>query len=130
VKYGGDNGKPWRGALFHRARRTRLGDDGNLMQADGNSFPVFILGWTIGTNCPCRNFISGDNAIMTMTVEAIYDHGKLLLPAPLSLPEKSRVRVTIESDAEREAWLKLSEENLLKTWNHPDDDVFNELLAK
>jgi hypothetical protein len=21
-----------------------LGDDGNLMQADGNSFPVFILG--------------------------------------------------------------------------------------
>ena len=30
VKYGGDNGKPWRGALFHRARRTRLGDDGNL----------------------------------------------------------------------------------------------------
>ena len=67
---------------------------------------------------------------MTTTVEAIYDHGKLLLPAPLSLPEKSRVRVTIESDAEREAWLKLSEENLLKTWSHPDDDVFNELLAK
>jgi len=30
------------------ARRTMLGDDGNLMQADGNSFPVFILGWTIG----------------------------------------------------------------------------------
>jgi hypothetical protein len=31
---------------------------------------------------------------------------------------------------EREAWLKLSEENLLKTWSNPDDDVFNELLAK
>jgi hypothetical protein len=28
------------------ARRTMLGDDGNLMQADGNSFPAFILGWT------------------------------------------------------------------------------------
>ena len=28
------------------ARRTKLGDDGNLMKADGNSFPVFILGWT------------------------------------------------------------------------------------
>jgi len=68
--------------------------------------------------------------VMTMTVEAIYEHGKLLLPKPLSLPEKSRVRVTIESDVEREAWLKLSEEELLKTWNHPDDDVFNELLAK
>jgi predicted DNA-binding antitoxin AbrB/MazE fold protein len=67
---------------------------------------------------------------MTTTVEAIYEHGKLLLRAPLSLPEKSRVRVTIESDVEREAWLKLSEENLLKTWSNPDDDVFNELLAK
>jgi hypothetical protein len=33
VKYGGDNGKPWRGALFHRARRTRLGDDGNQIAA-------------------------------------------------------------------------------------------------
>jgi len=25
------------------ARRTKLGDDGNLMQADGNSLPVFSL---------------------------------------------------------------------------------------
>ena len=33
VKYGGDNGKPWRGALFHRARRTMLGDDGNQIGA-------------------------------------------------------------------------------------------------
>ena len=30
------------------ARRTKLGDDGNQMQADGNSFLEFILGWTIG----------------------------------------------------------------------------------
>jgi predicted DNA-binding antitoxin AbrB/MazE fold protein len=68
---------------------------------------------------------------MTTTVEAIYEHGKLVLPRPLSLPEKSHVRVTIESgDTERESWLKLSEESLLKTWSHPDDDVFNELLAK
>lgn len=67
---------------------------------------------------------------MTTTVEAIYEHGKILLPKPLSLPEKSHVRVTIESDVEREAWLKLSEENLLKTWGNDADDVFNELLAK
>ena len=33
VKYGGDYGKPWRGALFHRARRTMLGDDGNQIMA-------------------------------------------------------------------------------------------------
>ena len=67
---------------------------------------------------------------MTTTVEAIYERGKLLLSEPLSLPEKSRVRVTIESDAEREAWLKLSEESLRKTWGNDADDVFNELLKK
>jgi predicted DNA-binding antitoxin AbrB/MazE fold protein len=68
---------------------------------------------------------------MTTTVEAIYEHGKLVLPRPLSLPEKSHVRVTIESgDTERESWLKLSEESLLKTWDNADDDVFNELLAQ
>ena len=67
---------------------------------------------------------------MTMTVDAIYEHGKLLLPKPLSLPEKSHVRVTIESDPEREMWLKLSEEALMKTWGNDADDVFNELLKK
>jgi predicted DNA-binding antitoxin AbrB/MazE fold protein len=67
---------------------------------------------------------------MTTTVEAIYEHGKLLLLEPLSLPEKSRVRVTIESDTEREAWLKLSEESLRQTWGNDADDVFNELLKK
>lgn len=67
---------------------------------------------------------------MTTTVDAIYEEGKLLLPKPLSLPEKCAVRVTIECDSERDAWLKLSEENLTKTWDNPADDVFNELLAK
>ena len=68
---------------------------------------------------------------MTTTVEAIYERGKLVLPNPLSLPDKSRVRVTIESgDVERESWLKLSEESLMRTWDNADDDIFNELLAK
>jgi len=67
---------------------------------------------------------------MTTTVDAIYEHGKLLLPKLLSLPENSRVRVTIESDTEREMWLKLSEEALMKTWGNDADDVFNELLKK
>lgn len=68
---------------------------------------------------------------MTTTIEAIYENGKVLLPRRLPLPEKSPVRVTIESgDTEREAWAKLSEENLLKTWSNADDDDFNELLSK
>ena len=67
---------------------------------------------------------------MTTTVEAIYENGRLLLSKPLSLPERSHVRVTIESNTEHEAWLKLSESALTKTWDNDADDVFNELLQK
>jgi predicted DNA-binding antitoxin AbrB/MazE fold protein len=67
---------------------------------------------------------------MTTTVEAIYEHGKLLLPRPLALPEKAHVRVTIECDIEHEAWMKLSETSLRKTWDNDADDVYNELLKK
>ena len=67
---------------------------------------------------------------MTTTVEAIYEGGKLVLQSPLSLPDKSHVRVTIESDLERDAWLKLSEDSLTKVWDNAADDVFNELLKK
>ncbi len=68
---------------------------------------------------------------MTTTVDAIYEGGKIILPQPLSLPERTRVRVIIESrDSEREAWLKLSEESLTKIWNNDPDDIFNELLEK
>jgi len=71
---------------------------------------------------------------MSTTVEAIYEDGKLVLQQPLPLPEKTRVRVTIEtdiaatSDSERSSWLKLSEASLTRAWDNPSDDVFNELL--
>lgn len=68
---------------------------------------------------------------MSTTVEATYEDGKLVRAEPLPLPEKSHVRVTIETpDLEREMWLKLSEEALTKVWDNPADDVFNELLQK
>jgi predicted DNA-binding antitoxin AbrB/MazE fold protein len=67
---------------------------------------------------------------MTTTVEAIYEKGKLLLQKPLPLPENAHVRVTVELDPERKAWLHLSEDSLMKVWNNPPDDVFNELLSK
>lgn len=67
---------------------------------------------------------------MIKTVDAIYEDGKLLLEQPLPLPEHAHVRVTIDSDMEREAWLKLSEESLKKVWNNSADDIFNYLLQK
>ena len=66
---------------------------------------------------------------MTTTFDAIYENGKLVLPRPLSLPEKSPVRVTIQSDAESEAWSKLSEESFGKVWDNDADDVYNQLAA-
>ena len=73
---------------------------------------------------------------MTTTVEAIYEDGVLKLPGRLPLPEKTHVKVNIESgtaggeDLERTAWLKLSEEALTTVWANPDDDIFNELLKR
>jgi AF2212-like protein len=67
---------------------------------------------------------------MCTTVEAFYDDGKLILQTPLPLPDKTRVLVTVETDPERGAWLRVSEEGLLRSWSNPDDDVFNELLTK
>ena len=66
---------------------------------------------------------------MTMIVDAIYENGKLVLQQPLPLPEHAQVRVTVESDLERAAWLKLSEESL-KSLGYDADDIFNELLEK
>jgi predicted DNA-binding antitoxin AbrB/MazE fold protein len=75
--------------------------------------------------------LGSDNPLtVTTTIEAIYESGRLILPRRLSLPENARVRVTIESDPEREAWLKLAEESLTKVWDNDADDVFNELLQK
>jgi predicted DNA-binding antitoxin AbrB/MazE fold protein len=58
---------------------------------------------------------------MTTTVEAIYEHGKLVLPQPLALPEHAHVRVTIESDLplDLEQDSPELEAELLKTANGP-----------
>ena len=73
---------------------------------------------------------------VTTTLEAIYENGVLKLSRKLPLPDKTLVKVTIESssvrdqDTERCGWLEFSEQTLTLTWGNPDDDVFNELLAR
>ena len=67
---------------------------------------------------------------MTTTVEALYEDGKLILRQPLPLPDKAQVLVTVESDTERAAWLRVSEQALTETWDNHPDDVFNDLLKK
>ena len=73
--------------------------------------------------------MKGYSSVMTTIVDAIYENGKLVLEQPLPLPERV-VRVTVEADFERTAWLKLSEDALMKAWDNDADDIFNELLEK
>jgi predicted DNA-binding antitoxin AbrB/MazE fold protein len=70
---------------------------------------------------------------MTTAIDAIYEDGMLRPLQPLTLPEHTRVRVsvqTLESDSERAAWLAQSERRLREVWENDADDVFNELLAQ
>jgi len=67
---------------------------------------------------------------VTKKVAALYEDGKLILDQRLPLPDKARVLVTIESDPERAAWLKVSEQALSDTWGNSDDDTFNDLLKE
>ena len=64
------------------------------------------------------------------TIDAIYEDGKLLLQHPLPIPDHAHVRVTVDADTKREAWLKLSEKTLTQVWANDADDIFNDLLQK
>jgi hypothetical protein len=68
---------------------------------------------------------------MTTRVPAVYEGEFLKLRQPLPLPLHSEVLVTVETDLQadpdRKDWLAASENALLKTWDNPADDVFNQL---
>jgi predicted DNA-binding antitoxin AbrB/MazE fold protein len=70
------------------------------------------------------------SSVVIKTIDATYEDGKLVLQQPLPLPEHAHVRVIIDTDSERAAWLKLSEESLRKVWDNDADEVFNDLLQK
>jgi len=70
---------------------------------------------------------------MTTAVEAIYEDGMLRPLQPLSLPEHTHVRLSVEilpDDPDRSALLTQSERRLREFWDNDADDVFNELLTR
>jgi len=70
---------------------------------------------------------------MTTAVEAIYEDGMLRPLQPLSLPEHTHVRLSVETlpdDPDRSAWVAQSERRLREFWDNDADDVFNELLTR
>ena len=50
-------------------------------------------------------------------------------PAPASCNIDVMTTTRESDDAERDLWLKVSEEALLRIWDNPGDDVFSELLS-
>lgn len=70
---------------------------------------------------------------MTTALDAIYENGLLRPLQPLMLPERTRVRISLEpasnDDPERSAWLAQSERRLREVWENDADDVYNELRA-
>ncbi len=70
---------------------------------------------------------------MSIAVEAISEDGILRPLQPLSLPEHTHVRLSVETlpdDPERAAWLAPSERRLREVWDNEADDVFNALLTQ
>ncbi|MGH2508533.1 MAG: hypothetical protein ACRDHZ_14210 [Ktedonobacteraceae bacterium] len=69
--------------------------------------------------------------IVTTRVAATYEGKVLKLRKALPLPLHSEVMVTVETNAQgdpdRQDWIAASEAALLKTWDNPADDVFNQL---
>ena len=73
---------------------------------------------------------AGNFRMNSMRPDAKYEEGKLLLQLTLRILDRKHVRVIVDADTEREAWLKLSEKTLTQVWANDADDIFNDLLEK
>jgi predicted DNA-binding antitoxin AbrB/MazE fold protein len=67
---------------------------------------------------------------MLTTVRAIVREGKIQLLESVNLPEGSELLVTIISEDENIFWANASLSSLQQIWDHPDEDVYGELLEK
>jgi hypothetical protein len=65
---------------------------------------------------------------MPKTVWATFLQGKVELSEQISVPDGTRVLVTILPDDEYEFWLKTSQISLDIVWDNDEDDVYAQLL--
>ena len=63
---------------------------------------------------------------MPKTVWATFSEGKVEL-SPITVPDGTRVLVTILPDDEREFWLKASQTSLAAVWDNNEDDIYAQL---
>lgn len=68
---------------------------------------------------------------MLKTVWAVVREGKIELLENASLPEGSRVLVTLMPDEdEQQFWLEASDRSLTEIWDNTEDDIYAKLLQK
>ncbi|MDX2034036.1 MAG: hypothetical protein SF339_25405 [Blastocatellia bacterium] len=66
---------------------------------------------------------------MLSTVKAVVREGRIELLEQVSLPEGTELLITILSDEDR-FWMEASQLSLESVWNHPQDDIYEQLLEK
>jgi hypothetical protein len=67
---------------------------------------------------------------MLTSVRAIVKDGQITLLEPVDIPEGTEVLVTLLEDQDRAFWNAVTERSLTAVWDHPDDDVYAELLPE
>lgn len=67
---------------------------------------------------------------MFSTIWAVVRSGKIEPVEQVSLPEGSRVLVTLFSYEDSDLWLQASQTSLDAVWNNPGDEVYAQLLEK
>ena len=67
---------------------------------------------------------------MSKTLRAIIHEGKIEPLEEITLPEGSKVLVTLLGDDEAQFWLRVSEPSLNAIWDNPEDDVYAQLLKE
>ncbi len=67
---------------------------------------------------------------MLNTVRGIVREGKVDLLDFVELCEGQKVLVTLLPDEEVQFWVKASQKSLDEIWNHPEDDIYAQLLEE
>jgi hypothetical protein len=61
---------------------------------------------------------------MPKTVWATFSQGKVELSEPITVPDGTRILVTILPDDENDFWLKASQTSLAAVWDNDEDDIY------
>jgi len=67
---------------------------------------------------------------MLRTVSALMRNGRIELAEQISVPEGTKLLVTILPDEESQFWLAVGEKSVSAVWDNAEDDTYAQLLEK